>query len=32
MALMMKYKMIFKEDIEEFSGELQEHLKNIVRI
>ena len=32
MALMKKYKMIGEEDIEEFSEELQELLKNIVRI
>ncbi len=32
MALMKKYKMICKEDIEEFSEELQEYLKNIERV
>jgi hypothetical protein len=32
MALMQKYEMIFEEDIEEFSVELQELLKNIQRI
>jgi hypothetical protein len=32
MALMKKYEMICQEDIEEFSEELQEHLKNIERI
>ncbi len=32
MALMKKYKMIRKEDIEEFSEELKEYLKNIEQI
>ena len=32
MALMKRYEMIFQEDIEEFSEELQERLKNIERI
>ena len=32
MALMKKYEMIYQEDIEEFSEELQEHLKNIEKI
>jgi len=32
MALMNRYKMICKEDIEEFSEELQEYLKKIERI
>ena len=32
MALMKKYKMICKEDIEEFSEELQEYLKSIEKI
>ena len=32
MALMKKYKMICKEDIEEFSEELQEYLINIEKI
>jgi protein-tyrosine phosphatase len=32
MALMKKYKMICKEDIEEFSEELQEYMKKIERI
>jgi len=32
MALIKKYKMINEEDIEEFSEELQELLKNIERI
>ena len=32
MALMKKYKMICQKDIEEFSEELQELLKNIERI
>jgi hypothetical protein len=32
MALMKKYEMICQEDTEEFSEELQEHLKNIERI
>lgn len=31
MALMQKYEMIYQEDIEEFSEELQELLKNIER-
>jgi hypothetical protein len=32
MALMKKFEMIFQEDIQEFSAELQELLKNIERI
>ena len=32
MALMKKYEMICQEDIEEFSEELQEYIKNIVRM
>jgi wyosine [tRNA(Phe)-imidazoG37] synthetase (radical SAM superfamily) len=32
MALMKKFEMIYQEDIEEFSKELQEHLKNVERI
>lgn len=32
MALMKKFEMIYQEDIEEFSEELQEHLKNVERI
>jgi hypothetical protein len=32
MALMKKYKMISKEDIEEFSEELKESLENFERI
>ena len=32
MALMKKFEMINQEDIEEFSEELQEHLKNIEKI
>jgi hypothetical protein len=32
MALMKKYQMICQEDIEEFSDELKEHLKNIESI
>jgi len=32
MAVMKKYEIICKQDIEEFSDELQEFLKNIERI
>ena len=32
MALMKKFEMITQEDIEEFSEELQKHLKNVERI